>query len=204
MGPIEVSMMRAWSSKRIAVTGLLGALGNALSLLSVRVAPLIPSLPLGPISISIALDLSHMATFLAAFFGGPPTGCLTGLVGGLIASYEFGFSKGNLITGFGLPLGKALTGLTGGLLLRRLGSGSNRRLIMVPATVASYIPEGAYTALLFIYIFPIAFGLPGLIARMLAFQILIKAFIEMVMVGLLLAGLAGRRGFSQYLKGLFS
>lgn len=196
--------MRWRSGKAAAITGLLGALGNALSLLSIRMAPLLPSLPMGPISISIALDMSHIATFIAALFGGPSTGFLTGLIGGLIASYEFGFSKGNLITGFGLPIGKALTGLTAGLILRRLGSRSNKGLLMVPTTVISYIPEGAYTALLFIYIFPIAFGIPHWMASMLTLQILAKAFVEMIVMGFILMGLINNRGFSEYIKGLFS
>lgn len=196
--------MREGSTKSIVMTGILGALGNALSFLSIRVAPLVPSLPLGPISVSIALDLSHTATFLAALFGGPTLGFLTGLIGGLTASYEFGFSKGNLITGFGLPLGKALTGLAAGLILRRLGSRSNNGLLMIPGAIASYIPEGAYTALLFIYIFPIAFGLPQWIAGILTLQILAKAFIEMALMGFILMGLTRNRGFTDYIKGLFS
>jgi hypothetical protein len=196
--------MGSSSSKRIVMTGVLGALGNALSFLSIRVAPIVPALPLGPISFSVALDMSHLATFIAALFGGHTLGLTTGLIGGLISSYEFGFSKGNLITGFGLPLGKALTGLTAGIVLRRLSSRSNSGLMMVPATVISYIPEGLYTALLFIYIFPVAFGLPQWIASMLALQVLVKAFIEMIVMGLILLGLARNRGFSEYMKGLFS
>lgn len=196
--------MRGGSTKSIVITGILGALGNVLSFLSIRVAPLVPHLPLGPISVSIALDLSHIATFLAALFGGPILGSLTGLIGGLIASYEFGFSKGNLITGFGLPLGKALTGLTAGLILRRVGSRSNNGLLMLSGAIASYIPEGAYTALLFIYIFPVAFGLPQWIASILALQILAKAFIEMTLMGFILVGLTRNRGLSEYIKGLFS
>ncbi|MBS7638786.1 hypothetical protein KEJ49_07930 [Candidatus Bathyarchaeota archaeon] len=196
--------MRGRSTKGIVMTGIMGAFGNALSFLSIRVAPLVPSLPLGPISVSIALDMSHIATFIAALFGGPIPGCLTGLIGGLLASYEFGFSKGNLITGFGLPIGKALTGLTAGIILRRFGSRSRNGVMMVPITVASYIPEGAYTALLFIYIFPIAFGLPRWIASILTLQILAKAFIEMAVMGLILMGLIRNRGFFEYIKGLFS
>jgi hypothetical protein len=70
--------------------------------------------------------------------------------------------------------------------------------------VISYSPEGLYTALLFIYIFPVAFGLPQWIASMLALQVLVKAFIEMIVMGLILLGLARNRGFSEYMKGLFS
>ncbi len=196
--------MRGRSTKSIVMTGIMGAFGNALSFLSIRVAPLVPSLPLGPISVSIALDMSHIATFIAALFGGPIPGCLTGLIGGLLASYEFGFSKGNLITGFGLPIGKALTGLTAGIILRRFGSRLRNGVMMVPITMASYIPEGTYTALLFIYIFPIAFGLPMWIASMLTLQILTKAFIEMAVMGFIFMGLIRNKGFYEYIRGLFS
>ena len=38
----------------------------------------IQRIPLGPVSVSLALDLSHLATFIAALLGGP-------VIGGLLA-----------------------------------------------------------------------------------------------------------------------
>src|SRR4030042_902346 len=97
-------------SKGLVFAAMMAALGNVLSFLSMQLAPIAPNVPLGPVSVSLALDLSHLATFIASLFGGPLVGGVTGLVGGLVAAFEFGFSKGNLVTGLGLPLGKALTG----------------------------------------------------------------------------------------------
>ena len=100
---------RSWmSSRKLVFIAVMGAVGNVLSGLSIFSAPLIPSIPLGAISVSLALDLSHLSTFVSALIGGPVVGAATGLIGGAVAAYQFGFSQGNLITGFGLPIGKAL------------------------------------------------------------------------------------------------
>lgn len=190
-------------SKYLMFVAVMAALGNVISFISIHLAPLIPSIPLGPITVSLALDLSHLATFIAALFGGPMMGGATGLIGGLVAAFEFGFSKGNLITGFGLPLGKAMTGVAAGLVMTRMRAGNNR-LMTVVATVVSYIPEGLFTALLFMAIFPLFTGLPQAIATTIAIQIIVKAFIEMAIMGLLIAGFMGNQGFTSYIKGFFT
>jgi hypothetical protein len=181
---------------------VMAALGNVFSFISIHLAPLIPSIPLGPVTVSLALDLSHLTTFIAALFGGPVLGGATGLIGGLVAAFEFGFSKGNLVTGFGLPLGKALTGITAGLVMTRMRVGNNR-LMTVMATVVSYIPEGIFTALLFMAVFPLFMGLPSVIAVTITSQIIVKAFVEMILMGFIFAGLLGNHGFNSYLKGYF-
>jgi len=192
------------SSKGVVLIAVMSALGNVLSFISIKVSPIIPSIPLGPISVSLALDLSHVTTFIAALFGGPALGGLTGAIGGLVAAYEFGFSKGNLITGFGLPVGKALTGVTAGLVMRAFGLLDGRRLLTVPSTVISYVPEALFTAFLFIVVFPPVFGLPFWLANLIAAQIIAKAFFEMVVMGLIVAALLGNRGFTEYVKGFFT
>ncbi len=192
------------SSKGVVLIAVMSALGNVLSFISIKVSPIIPSIPLGPISVSLALDLSHVTTFIAALFGGPALGGLTGAIGGLVAAYEFGFSKGNLITGFGLPVGKALTGVTAGLVMRAFGLLDGRRLLTVPSTVISYVPEALFTAFLFIVVFPPVFGLPLWLANLIAAQIIAKAFFEMVVMGLIVAALLGNRGFTEYVKGFFT
>lgn len=192
------------SSKGVVLIAVMSALGNVLSFISIKVSPIIPSIPLGPISVSLALDLSHVTTFIAALFGGPALGGLTGAIGGLVAAYEFGFSKGNLITGFGLPVGKALTGVTAGLVMRAFGLLDGRRLLTVPSTVISYVPEALFTAFLFIVVFPPVFGLPLWLANLIAAQIIAKAFFEMVVMGLIIAALLGNRGFTEYVKGFFT
>jgi hypothetical protein len=188
------------STKGIMFVSVLGALGNALSGISIMVSPIIPSVPLGPINFSLAIDLSHLTTFIAALFGGSAVGGLTGLIGGFVAAYEFGFSKGNLITGFGLPIGKALTGITAGLIMRKFISSNRRRLLVIPATIASYLPEAAYTAFLFIALFPTLFGLPLWLVNLITVQILLKAFSEMLIMGLILVALLGNRGFVGYVN----
>jgi len=191
------------SAKGVVFIAIMGALGNVLSLLSITVMPLVPSIPLGPISISIALDMSHLATFIAALFGGPVVGGLTGMIGGLIAAFQFGFSKGNFVTGFGLPIGKAMTGVAAGLIMNAFGLVNRRRLLMVPVTVVAYLPEAVYTALLFIAVLPPFFGLSVWLASLIAAQIVAKAFVEMVIMGLILAALLKNQGFTNYAKGFF-
>jgi len=191
------------SSKGVVFVSVMSAMGNVLSLLSIKVSPIVPSIPLGPISISLAFDQSHITTFIAALFGGPYAGGITGMVGGLIAAYEFGFSQGNLITTFGLPLGKAMTGVTAGLVMRALGMLDGRKFRAVLATIASYIPEGMFTALLFMVVFPAVFGFPVIVVKLITAQILAKALVEMVVMGLILAALLGNRGFIEYVKGFF-
>lgn len=192
------------SSKSLIFIAIMGALGNVISFVSIAVSPMVSSVPLGPISFSLALDLSHITTFIAALFGGPVTGGLTGMIGGLIAAYQFGFSQGNFVTGFGLPLGKALTGVTAGLVMKALGLPGGRRALLVPSTISSYLPEGAYTALLFALVFPAVFGLPSWMANLIALQIVVKALVEMVVMGVILGVLLRNQGFTAYIKGFFA
>jgi LytS/YehU family sensor histidine kinase len=148
------------------------------------------------------MDLSHLATFIASLFGGPLVGGLTGLVGGLVAAFEFGFSKGNLVTGLGLPLGKAMTGVAAGYVFRWLyrGGGVVR---LVASTVLSYVPEALLTLGLFIYLLPPLTGLPVAVATVIATQIVVKAFAEMVILGVVLAGVVGNLGFKAFAEGYF-
>ena len=68
-------------SKSLTFIALMAALGNILSFMSTQLAPIAPNIPLGPVSVSLALDLSHLATFIAALFGGP-------IVGGIRCSWR--------------------------------------------------------------------------------------------------------------------
>jgi LytS/YehU family sensor histidine kinase len=189
-------------SKGLVFAAMMAALGNVLSFLSMQLAPIAPNVPLGPVSVSLALDLSHLATFTASLFGGPLVGGLTGLVGGMVAAFEFGFSKGNLVTGFGLPLGKAMTGVAAGYVFKWLYKQESVARL-VASTVVSYVPEALLTLVLFIYVLPPVTGLPVYIATAVAFQIVVKAFFEMVILGLILAGLVSNLGFRTYARGYF-
>lgn len=66
--------------KGAVFVAMMSALGTVSSFLSITVSPIVPSIPLGPINVSLALGLSHTATFIAALFGGPGIGGLTGIV----------------------------------------------------------------------------------------------------------------------------
>ncbi len=201
------------SAKVVAFVGIMGALGNILSWLSISLAPLLPEIPLGPLSVSIALDLSHLTTFIAALYGGPAIGGLTGLVGGLVAANVFGFSKGNLVTGFALPIGKALTGVTAGLLMRALGlqSEGRHRALIVASTLLSYIPEALFTVWIFLSVLPMVFATPEMpfstwyhIFYPIVLTILTKASIEMLTEGVILAALSTNRSFTSFVENYFA
>ena len=197
-------MSRILSSKQLTFIAMMAALGNVLSALSIQLSPILPSIPVGPLNFSLALDLSHITTFIAALFGGPFVGGVTGLIGGAVAAFEFGFSKGNLVTGFGLPIGKSLTGLAAGLLMRRLNPNVNR-LRMVVSTIVSYIPEGFFTIFIFVIIYPLFFPFTPL-SFILPFttQIIIKALAEMVIMGILISLMTKNQGFNDAMKSYFT
>jgi len=194
------------SAKNVVFIAIMGALGNVLSGLSILLAPFIPAISLGPYSISVALDLSHLTTFIAALYGGPTVGGLTGLIGGLIAANEFGFSKGNLVTGFAMPVGKALTGITAGLVMQalRLQSRNRRSLFLIASTLFAYIPEAIFTAFLFLGIFPFVFGTPAFILYPIVIAILIKGTIEMFAEGGVLAALCRNQSFESSVGRFFA
>jgi len=194
-------MNRSLNTKKITFIAMMAAMGNVLSLISIRMAPLVPSIPLGPVTFSLALDLSHLATFIAALFGGPVVGGLTGLIGGIIAAFEFGFSRGNFLTGFGLPIGKALTGIAAGVLMKRLEE--RGRMMYVIGTILSYIPEALLTVVIFMYLFPLFIPLSEKWVALFTIQILVKAFVEMILMGVILMRVMGNRGFKVYIQGLF-
>ncbi len=193
--------MTKLESKQITFIAIMGALGNVLSFLTTQLVPLAPNIPLGPVSVSLALDISHLATFIAALFGGPAIGGITGAVGGMVAAFEFGFSKGNLVTGIGLPLGKALTGYTAGLLFRRYEIDNVVRSAIL--TIIAYIPEGILTLVLFRFLLPVVSGIPMNVSTLIGIQIVVKAVIEMAVLGFLLIGLITSSGFTDYVESYF-
>ena len=211
------------STRNVAFMGIMGALGNVLSWVSISLAPFIPKIPFGLITISIALDFSHLTTFIGALYGGPALGGLTGLIGGLVAANEFGFSQGNLVTGFALPIGKALTGVAAGLIMRALGLSPNNhgilviasklqsvkeralllkiyRILIVPSTILGYIPEGVFTVFVFLIMLPLYLQVPAEWFYLIVVQILIKAFIEMFAIGVVLVGLTMNRAFTDFVE----
>ena len=188
------------SSKSLMFIAIMASLGNVLSFITMQLTPIAPNIPLGPVSVSIALDISHLTTFIAAMYGGPAVGAITGAVGGLVAAFQFGFSQGNIVTGIGLPVGKALTGLTAGYIFNWF---KESRYSNVISAMVSYVPEAILTYVLFRYLLPVTTGIPVGIAVAISFQIITKAFIEMVILGVMLSGLTGNVGFRGFIEGYF-
>jgi hypothetical protein len=188
-------------SKNLTFIALMAALGNVLSFITTQLAPIAPNIPLGPVSVSLALDLSHLTTFIAALFGGPMVGGITGAIGGMVAAFEFGFSKGNLITGFGLPLGKALTGVTAGILFKRYQMTSWVNAVFI--TVTAYVPEAILTFGLFRYLLPPVMGLPIGVASLIGFQIIVKACFEMIALGIIIKQITSNTNFRGFAESYF-
>lgn len=188
-------------SKQISFIAIMAALGNVLSFITINMAPFMPNFP--GTNISMALDLSHLSTFIASLYGGPIVGGLTGLVGGAVAAFEFGFSKGNMVAGIGLPIGKALTGITAGILFKKLDV-TVTKIYSLIVTVMSYIPEGIFTYFLFVYLYPIFIGLSVELVTSIAISILTKAFLEMIAMGIILIGLFSNQAFLKYLQNYFT
>ncbi len=120
-----------------------------------------------------------------------------------MAAFEFGFSQGNVVTGIGLPLGKAMTGVAAGYVFRRLYVEGNP-LRMVASTALSYVPEALLTLALFRYVLPVVAGLPAGLATAIAIQIIVKAFFEMVLLGLVMVGLTSNAVFSDLARRYFA
>ncbi len=180
-----------WRTKRLAFLVVLAALGNVLGALSIYLANV------GP----IGLDLSHLATFMAAVYGGPILGMYTGALVGLFPGVYFGFIGGSLgfLALLGLPLGKALTGLTAGWLVKALRASNpgGRSVLVVPSLLIGYIPECIFTALFFLGLVPVFLGwssIPMLIA------ILTKAWIEIAVLSFIMLAFIRNRSFRRYME----
>jgi hypothetical protein len=193
--------MNQLGTKNLTFVTIMAALGNVLSFITTQLVPIAPNIPLGPVSVSLALDISHLTTFIASMFGGPIIGGIAGAVGGVVAAFEFGFSKGNLVTGFGLPLGKALTGIAAGFFFQRFTMDS--WLKAAALTLSSYIPEAFLTIILFRYLLPPVTGLPIGVATLIGFQIILKACLEMVLLGLIMKKIISNNGFRVFAESYF-
>jgi uncharacterized membrane protein len=186
--------MENMDAKRVAFVGMFSALGIVLSAISLNIAPILSTVGQG----GAALDLSHIATFIAAIFGGPIVGAFVGLLGGLYAGYYFGFVFGQgLIAVVGVPLGKAITGFTAGLLYKklRIGNGAQHSFLAIPATLLAYVPEAVYTVFYFLYIVTFVNG------QAMAFLIPVvisKAWVEITVMSILMGALAGNTGFREF------
>ena len=187
-------------AKQTAFVAMMSALGLLLSAISLNVAPLLTAVGQS----GAALDLSHIATFIAAIFGGPYVGAMVGFLSGIYSGYYFGYVMGSLgvLSLIGVPFGKALTGLTAGFLYKRLkiNNSSRSSTITIPITLISYIPECIYTIFYFLYIVLYVYG------SAMSFMIPIvipKAWIEIAVMSILMGALAGNVGFKEFILRFF-
>lgn len=185
-------------SRTVAFVATMAALGNVLSFISIGLSRV------G----QVGFDLSHITTFIVAFYGGPILGFLTALAGGVVAGLQFGtFGSLSWLGLIGLPLGKSLTGLTAGVLFKGLKIDKSARpsLFTIPLVLLAYIPEFLFTVFFFLVLVPyffagssIAFLIPLLVS------IAVKAWIEMVVMSVLMGALVGNSGFSAYMAAFFN
>lgn len=187
-------------AKRTSFVGILSALGLALSAISLNIAPILTTVGNG----GAALDLSHIATFIGAIFGGPIVGGLVGLFGGLYAGYYFGFTFGQgLLAVVAVPLGKAMTGIMAGLLYKKLKVTDNSHSIYtIPATLLSYIPESIYTILYFLYIVAFVNGVAAM--TFMVPIVFSKGWIEITVMSIIMGALAGNTGFREFINRFLS
>jgi len=182
-------------TKKIAFISLMGALANVLFLMSYH---------LGPITPGVALDLSLLTVFIAALYGGPAMGFVTGLFAGVFPGIYFGpLGTGSWLGLIGLPIGKALTGLTAGLLYKGLDVDQKPRksFLTVPLVLVSYVPECLFTVAYFVSLLPYFIGGGGI--GILAF-VLPKAWAEIIFMSFFMAALMGNHGFSTFITTFFA
>lgn len=178
------------ASKKIAFITMMVALGNVLSAISTNLGPIVPG---------VSIDLSHIATFIAAIWGGPIYGFIVGFFGGVWAGFYFGFVGGTLswLSLIGLPIGKSLTGLTTGLFFKtfKIREKKHASILTVPTVLTSFVPETIFTVAYFLAFAPFFFvNFAGGIV-LLAF-IVPKAWAEITLMSFLMAALVGKNGFS--------
>jgi LytS/YehU family sensor histidine kinase len=189
------------NTKQISFITIMSALGLLLSAISLNIAPIFSAVGLG----GAALDLSHIATFIAAIFGGPLLGGIVGFVGGIYAGYYFGYVMGSLglLSLIGVPSGKALTGFMAGFLYRklRIKESSRPSSLTIPVILLSYIPECIYTIIYFRCLVPYFYGF----AMEFMIPIVIsKAWVEVIVMSLLMGALVGNQGFNEFVSHVFA
>ncbi|RLF16531.1 MAG: hypothetical protein DRJ97_00575 [Thermoprotei archaeon] len=184
-------MREAPASKRVSFIAMMGALGNALAIITMPIFPLAPH---------VYLDFSSLPVLIAAVFGGAWVGAVTGFIAGLAPSVYFGFIGGSLgMLGFSASIGKALHGLVVGLLVswlkplgRRYGTAA-----LIPIVVAGFIPEALWIYVVFkaLVWFFVAEPVAHILSEVVVWQILSKASFEVVVMAFFVSALAGHEGF---------
>jgi riboflavin transporter FmnP len=178
-------------STTIAFVAIMGALGNVLFLLSFYSAPVAPG---------VAFDFSLTATFIAAFYGGPLIGFITGLFVGVLPGVYFGpLGTGSWLGLIGLPIGKSLTGLVSGFLATRLDlhKKNHTSLAAIPVALVSYVPECLFTVAYFVALMPYFLGGGGI---GILVYVIPKAWVEVAVISVLMAALSGNQGFTDFVR----
>lgn len=140
------------------------------------VLALLTMFPMGP---NIYLDLSHVGTSLSAILLGPIAGGITGFI---VAIPPF-IRIGNFLM---LPF-KALTGISIGILSKK-----TRPFV---AVFVGYLPEGFLTYFT-LWVIKKPYGLPWPVVS----SILVKAFIEIIIIGILMEAIMRNKGVKQFLE----
>ncbi len=158
-------------SRIVGMVALLGALGNVFSLLSTA---------LGNIHPQIAIDLSHIATIIAASTMGAVGGLFVGAIASITPYIRFG-PMGYLGPLVGLLIfpGKAMTGGFSGLLITKVKRPS-------VSLILGYIPESIFTWLSFKVWIPILMPkISSWITDAIVYSILLKAWVEILIIAAL-------------------
>jgi riboflavin transporter FmnP len=185
---------RSVDSKAVSFILLMSVLGNVLFYISSQ---------FGYIGPGVAVDFSHVGVFIAALYGGPAVGFVTGLLAGILPGIVFGpMGLGSWVGLIGLPIGKSLAGLTLGLLYNglKINSRKSQSILTFPIVLISYVPECIFMIFYFVSLLPFFVGQGGFAPLVF---ILPKAWAEIVVIGFLMAALAGNQGFSNFVSNFF-
>lgn len=181
-------------SKTISFIVMMSVLGNVLFLISFYSGQIAPG---------VAFDFSHIGVYIAALYGGPIVGFITGLLAGILPGVFFGpLGQGSWVGLIGLPIGKSLAGITMGLLHYglKINQKKRRSILTFPLVIVSYVPECIFTVFYFVSLLPYFIGGGGI--GILAF-VLPKAWAEIIVIGFLMAALAGNQGFNNFVNNFF-
>jgi len=167
----------------------MGAVGNVLA--AITIAPTMVR--------QVALDFSSLPVFIAAVFGGPAVGGLTGFLAGILPSAFFGFIGGQLgILGFGTSIGKAISGFCVGVLTRIVRSSQSRTALLIPIVLLGFVPEAAWIYVLFTVFIPVFMPNQAFLSAFMV-PILTKAWFEIVVMSVFTSAIAGHSGFRAFL-----
>lgn len=182
--------MRGLSTKDLSFALAMSAVGNVLA--AITIAPTMIQ--------QVALDFSSLPVFIAAVFGGPVVGALTGFLAGILPSAFFGFIGGQLgLLGFGTSVGKALSGFSVGLLTRMVKSAQNRTVLLIPIVLLGFVPEAVWIYALFTVLIPVF--MPNVIfLSAFVVPILTKAWFEVMVMSVFTSAIAGHTGFRAFLS----